>query len=167
MTGPTIKRWHAQLHALMQQRTPRERRALRLLAWFLALAMAAQGLWALETNRRNLRQQLPQLAAQAEQMGHLHQVWQQLSADAAASPTPDNATAKLEIGRRLTELGNSIQAQWSASGELTLKGKTDFATWVTWTAALQEEHHLVLTHCRVVPTNGGIEIDARYRRPTP
>ena len=73
----------AALQTFWQARDARERRALKLLAAFIAAALLIQALWSLESSRqRNLRQ-LPQLAAKAEWMRQAVDDWQRQNAQAS------------------------------------------------------------------------------------
>ncbi len=164
MISDQIKHRAPALHQWWTQRPAREQRALRILAACLLLALLLQGLWLLETKRRQLRQQLPRLAAQVEQMKVLEQAWLAL---ASANPSPAGSLPRAEIERQASALGREVQLQWSANGDLQLKGKTRLDAWLAWTAQLHEEHRLVLSESRLLPRDGGIEVEARYSRPTP
>lgn len=163
MPRQLLKRWQSTAQAAWQQRAPRERRALGWLGGVLIIALAGQLLWSLESARRNQQRLLPRLAADAERMAALAADWRALAADLAAAGEQPHNTARQRIDRRLPELGPDINAQWRDGDELQLHGKVDFATWLRWTAAMQQEYRLVLSRSRCVASAGGVDLEASYR----
>jgi type II secretory pathway component PulM len=150
----------SQWRAFWQRRSAQERRALRLLVWVLAAALSAQAMWSLEQGRRAAARQLAVLAGQAERMDALLHAWRNMTHASDTKDAPRPALVRQEVERRLPELGGGVTAHWAASGELQLKGRTDFAAWLAWIAAMQEENHFVVTRCRVSAAAAGVEIDA-------
>lgn len=165
MISALIQQHAPALYTWWTQRPPREQRALRWLAACLALALLLQGLWLLETSRRQLRQQLPRLATQVEQMKALEQAWRQLSAAGATAATDNPPRAEIEAQART--LGREVQLQWLGNGDLQFKGRARLDAWLAWSAGLHEAHRLVLVETRLLPREDGVEIDARYSRPAP
>jgi len=153
--------WRQRAADFLSQRSPGERRALRLLAWAVALAMAGQAAWSLEHARRTQLRQLPQLAANAERVAALSSELRQLG-ERAATPMR-NDVLQTTLAPRLSELGPQISVTWPASGQLQLSGEADFAVWIRWTAAMQAEYRLVLERCRITGNNGLVRIEASYR----
>lgn len=153
--------WRQRAAAFLDQRSPSERRALVLLAWTVALAIAGQAAWSLEHARRAQLRQLPLLAASAERVAALSKELQQLGD--AATPPMRNDVLQTALAPRLSELGPGMTTNWPASGQLQLSGETDFAVWIRWTAAMQAEYRLVLEHCRISGSSGRVRIEASYR----
>lgn len=162
MAKETIEHWRARARAFWQHKAPRERRALAALGGVLLAALTLQLAWSVETGRRAQQRLVPRLAADAGRMAALAAEWQNLAADPESSAGKSAAAARQDVNRRLPELGREILAQWTADGELTLKGEADFAIWTRWTAAMQEENRLVLTRSRIVGGTTGVAIDASY-----
>ena len=145
-----------------QQRSPSERRALRLLSGILIAALVIQTLWSLEHARRSLSRQLPVLAEQAEKAHALRDTWRQLNAGRETQSSPRADTSRAEAHRRVSELGQAMTAEWTASGELLLKGQADFSVWLKWLAEIHRDYQLVLSQCRVASANSGLaDIEAR------
>lgn len=162
MSALRLAVWRGRLRAAWQARQPRERRALAGLAALLALLLLAQVGWSLEQARQAVRRQLPRLAADAERMRALAAEWQALSADSSA-PATRPELQRQSIDRQLGELGRAVTARWSADGQLQLQGQVDFATWLRWSATMQQQHQLLPERLHLVPAGTGIQIDASYR----
>lgn len=154
--------WQQQAQAFWQQRAPRERRALQVLAAVLLAALLVQLAWSLASSRHKLLRQMPGLAATAEQSDRLYEAWQQLSATNAARPLPRPEVLRQAVEQRLGELGPKLVARWNGNGELLLEGRTDFARWLTWTAAMQQENRLLLHRVRLQPGGDGVVVDAVF-----
>lgn len=154
--------WQQQAQAFWQQRAPRERRALQILGAVLLAALLVQLVWSLGGSRHSLLHQMPQLAAKAEQSDRLYEDWQQLTAANAARPLPRPEVLRQAVEQRLGELGPKLAARWNGKGELQLEGRTDFARWLTWTAAMQQENRLFLQSVRLQPGGDGVQVDAVF-----
>lgn len=157
----TMIHWREQALSYWGQRTPAERRALKFLGTFLVVALLAQLLWSLETSRRQQLHQLPKLSAQAETMRAMLEEWQSLQALSGSGGSNENQRPSVE--RRLPELGKGVSAQWNGEGELQVKGRVDFATWLRWSAEMQQNHRLILSRSHIVRRSGGVDVDASYR----
>lgn len=160
--GQQLQHWRTSALAFWQDRAPRERRALAMLGGVMLVALTLQLVWSVESGRRAAQQRVPRLAADAGRMAALGTEWQRLAPDLEAAAGKSPEAARQDIARRLPELGGKLAAQWTADGELALKGEADFAVWTRWTAAMQQENRLVLRRCRVVGKAGGVAIDASY-----
>lgn len=157
-----VLNWQQQAQSFWQQRAPRERRALQILGAVLLGALLVQLAWSLASSRHKLLRQMPELAATAEQSDRLYEAWQQLSAANAARPLPRPEVLRQAVEQRLGELGPKLAARWNGNGELQLEGRTDFARWLTWTAAMQQENRLLLQRVRLQPDGDGVVVDAVF-----
>lgn len=157
-----VLNWQQQAQAFWQQRAPRERRALQILGAVLLGALVVQLAWSLASSRQKLLRQMPELAATAEQSDRLYEAWQQLTAANAARPLPRPEVLRQAVEQRLGELGPKLVARWNGNGELLLEGRTDFARWLTWTAAMQQENRLLLQRVRLQPGGDGVVVDAVF-----
>lgn len=162
MSHGRLSQWAGRLQAAWQARQPRERRALAGLAAVLVLLLLAQAGWSLEQGRQAAQRQVPRLAGEAERMRALAAEWQSLTAESATQEVRPEILRQ-SIDRQLAELGRQVAARWLADGELQLQGQVDFATWVRWSAAMQQQHRLVPERIRLVAGTAGIAIDASYR----
>lgn len=157
-----VLNWQQKAQSFWQQRAPRERRALQILGAVLLGALLVQLAWSLASSRHKLLRQMPELAATAEQSDRLYEAWQQLTAANAARPLPRPEVLRQAVEQRLGELGPKLGARWNGKGELQLEGRTDFARWLTWTAAMQHENRLFLQSARLQPGGDGVQVDAVF-----
>ena len=157
-----VLNWQQQAQSFWQQRAPRERRALQILGAVLLGALLVQLAWSLASSRHKLLRQMPELAATAEQSDRLYEAWQQLTAANAARPLPRPEVLRQAVEQRLGELGPKLAARWNGNGELQLEGRTDFARWLTWTAAMQQENRLLLQRVRLQPGGDSVVVDAVF-----
>lgn len=159
-----IEQWRAPLRAWWHGRAPREQRALRLLAIFLALALGAQTLWSLETQRRKLLQQAPVAAAQARRMDALFAEWRELSA-AEPAPAASGEALRAAVARRAADLGPQVTTAWTEEGELRVEGTLGFDRWVRWVAAVQTSERLYVASADLSAVPGGVHVEARLVPP--
>lgn len=146
--------------AFWQARQAREKRALKLMLVIVGVALAAQLLWSLDSERRKLRDQLPRLAGQAATMAQIKQEWLTLSAPGASATAPDPALLRDSVNQRLAQLGPGIAAQWAGDGTLRLSGQTRFADWVSWLAAVQGAERMFVVSATVHADSAGIRVEA-------
>lgn len=148
------------LREFWQARQAREKRALKLMLAVVGVAVVAQLLWSLDSERRKLRDQLPRLAGQAATMAQIKQEWQTLSAAGASTTAPDPALVRESVSQRLAQLGPGIAAQWAGDGTLRLSGQTRFADWVNWLAAVQAAERMFVVSASMRADPAGIRLEA-------
>lgn len=152
------------LQAFWQARDARERRALKLLAAFIAAALLIQTLWSIESARqRNLRQ-LPQLAAKAEWMRQAVDDWQRQSAQNTSRPPLAPDVLQREVQQRSQPLGNQLKAEWRNGDSLHLSGQVPFDAWIKLLAELHHDLGLVVRQAQVTAASTGLaNIDAELQ----
>lgn len=143
-----------------KRQSARERLALRILAWAIALAIGVQMVWTLEQSRQEQLRRLPRLTHDAAQIAGLHADWQQLAIDKHATQA---VVGEQAISPRLGELGPNIQREWKSDGRLQLSGVSNFATWVRWSGTLHQDYRLILEHAQIATAENQTHVTAIYR----
>lgn len=154
----------AALQNFWQARDARERRALRLLAAFIAAALLIQALWSLESSRqRNLRQ-LPQLAAKAEWMRQAVDDWQRQNAQASPRQPLAPDALQREVQQRSQALGKALKIEWRGSDSLRFSGQAPFDGWINLLGELHRDFGLIVHQAQVTAAGPGlVNIDAELQ----
>jgi len=149
--------------AILQGRSPRERRAIALGAIALLLVGGYAGLWlplAAETAR--LRAAVPELRAQAAQLDADAAEAVRLAAAPAAPPPADTLAAGVEQSIAAAGLKDRVRVQALDAARAQLDTETaEFNDWIALLAAVQGARKAKVESARVEPLAASTQVHAR------
>lgn len=153
-----------------QNRSPRERQMLSLLAVFILVASLLQLLWTAHEARQRLTPQIPRLSQQLAVMQQQAAAIRNLNTQPLL-PHASGAALLAAARNQLSLAGLNLAEEdlvMLSQQQLQLRGQLAFDAWLVASAALQQEHQLRLLQVRlqaIAGQPGVVRVDALFTLP--